>query len=79
MKPRVSFDNRAEVADWLSALRSRIDDLEGIAGAALKPKNERVVSKAELRRELEAALSELHRLCRAGERGVRKAPRSGGA
>ncbi len=79
MKPRVSFDNRAEVAAWLSALRSRIDDLEGIAGAALKPKSERVVSRAELRRELDVASSELHRLCRAGERGVRNPPRNGGA
>ncbi len=71
MKPRVSFDNRAEVADWLSAVMTRIDDLEAIAMAALKPKSERVVSKAELRRELDAASSELHRLCRAGERGVK--------
>lgn len=75
MKPRVNFDDRAEVADWLSAVMTRIDDLEGIAGAALKPKNERVVSRAELRRELGAALRELHRLCRAGERGVRKPSR----
>ena len=76
MKPRVNFDNRAEVAEWLSALMTRIDDLEAIAGAALKPKAERVVSRAELRRELDAALSELHRLCRAGERGVGRPTRS---
>ena len=47
MKPEVNFDDRAEVADWFSAMMDSAYDLAEIAGAALKPKDERVVSKAE--------------------------------
>ena len=75
MKPSVNFDDRADVADWLSSLLDSAYDLAEIAAAALKPKEERVLSKAELRRELEATLNELHRLGRAGRRGIRT-PRS---
>ena len=71
MKPTVNFDDRAEVADWFSAVMDSAYDLAEIAGAALKPKNERIVSKAELRRELDATFAELRALCRAGRRGIR--------
>ena len=71
MKPSVNFEDRAEVADWFSAVMNSAYDLAEIAGAALKPKDERIVSKAELRRELDATFGELRQLCRAGRRGIR--------
>lgn len=75
MKPAVNFDDRAEVADWFASVMVNAYDLAEIAGAALKRKGERVVTKAELRRELEATFAELTQLCRAGRRGIRTPPR----
>ena len=74
MKPAVNFEDRAEVADWFASVMDNAFELAEIAGAALKPKGERVLSKAELRRELETTFGELRQLCRAGRRGIR-APR----
>ena len=74
MKNAVDFNNRADVADWLANVMDRAYDLAEIAGAALKPRRERLLSRAALRRELDASFNELRQLCRAGRRGIR-APR----
>jgi hypothetical protein len=76
VKRTVDFDNRAEVADWFAGIMDSAYDLAEIAGAALKPRDERILSKAELRRELDANFDELRQACRAGRRGIR-APRRG--
>ncbi len=76
MKPAVNFDDRADVANWFASVMDNAYELAEIAGDALKPKGERVVSKAELRRELETTFAELRALCRAGRRGIRTPPRS---
>ncbi len=76
MKAAVNFNDRVEVADWFASVMDNAYELADIAGAALKPKAERVVSKAELRRELEASFGELRQLCRAGRRGIRTPLRS---
>lgn len=75
MKPSVNFDDRAEVADWFHEVVDRAYELAEIAGAALKPKDQRLLSRAALRRELEATFGELRQLCRAGRRGIRTPPR----
>jgi hypothetical protein len=74
MKHAVNFDDRADVADWLANLMDRATDLVDIATEATKPRRERTLCKAALRRELQATFGELHKLCRAGRRGIR-APR----
>jgi hypothetical protein len=76
VKPAVNFDDRADVADWFASVMDNAYELAEIAGAALKPKEERILSKAELRRELETTFAELRALCRAGRRGIRTPPRS---
>ena len=71
MKPTVNFDDRAEVADWFASVMERSYELADIADAANKPRRERLLSRAALRRELDATFAELRQLCRAGRRGIR--------
>lgn len=71
MKESVDFDNRSDVADWLASTMERAFEVADIAAAALEPKSKRVLSKAELRRELAAAVAELQQLHKAARRGLR--------
>jgi hypothetical protein len=73
VKPAVNFDDRAEVADWLASLMERAYELADVATEATAPRGSRTLSRAALRRELDATFGELHALCRAGRRGIRAA------
>lgn len=71
MKRAVVFNDRAEVADWLASLMDRAYEVADIATEATAPRGARTLSRAALRRELDATFGELHTLCRAGRRGTR--------
>lgn len=74
MKPAVNFEDRLEVAEWFASIMERAYELADIAAAANKPRRERLLSRAALRRELEVTFGELRQLCRAGRRGIRTPP-----
>lgn len=71
MKRTVDFTDRADAAEWLASFMDRAYDLADIATEATKPRSQRTLCKAALRRELQATFGELHKLCRAGRRGIR--------
>jgi hypothetical protein len=71
VKRAVDFNNRAEVADWLASVVERTYELADIATEATAPRGSRTLSRAALRRELDATFGELHALCRAGRKGIR--------
>jgi hypothetical protein len=71
VKPALNFESRAEVADWLASVLERAYELADIATEATAPRGARTVTKAALRRDLDATFTELRQLARAGRKGIR--------
>ena len=63
----VQWDDPADVKLWLFALRAQIDDVIAAAEDATRRQSDRVLSRAEARRKLLAAETQIARLLDAGE------------
>ena len=66
----VSWKDPAEIHGWLGALREQIDDLVAAGDDATRRLAERVLSRAEARRRIEAAGQAIDDLIEAARRGL---------
>jgi hypothetical protein len=74
----VHWDDPADIALWIVALRGEIDDALAAGEDATRLKGDRVLSRAEARRKLLAAEAQIETLLDAGERSLeRSAPARG--
>lgn len=63
----VQWDDPADITLWLCALRGQIEDVIAAAEDATRRQSDRVLSRAEARRKLLAAETQIARLLDAGE------------
>lgn len=66
----VHWNDPADIKLWISALRGQIDDVIAACEDATRPQADRVLSRAETRRRLLAAETQIARLLDAGERSL---------
>jgi hypothetical protein len=70
----VRWTDPEDVRLWIAALRSAVHDGLAAGEDAVRPKRDRVLSRDEARRKLEAADKTITALLEAGERGLPPAP-----
>ena len=66
----VHWNDPADIKLWIFALRGEIDDVIAACEDATRPQADRVLSRAETRRRLLAAETQIARLLDAGERSL---------
>ena len=66
----VRWEDLDDVRLWIAALRAAVDDALGAGEDAARPKRDRVLSRAEARRKIEAAELTIEALLNAGERSL---------
>ncbi len=66
----VHWNDPADIKLWIFVLRGEIDDVIAACEDATRPQADRVLSRAETRRRLLAAETQLARLLDAGERSL---------
>ena len=72
----VRWTDPEDVRLWIAALRSAAHDGLAAGEDAVRPKRERVLSRDEARRKLEAADKTVTSLLEAGERGLPRPPQT---
>lgn len=71
----VQWDDPADIKLWIFALRGEIDDVVAACEDATRRYTDRVLSRAEARRKLLAAETQIAHLLDAGERSLQGAER----
>lgn len=66
----VRWDDLDDIRLWLAALRAAVDDALGAGKDAARPRRDRMLSRAEARRKIEAAELTIEALLNAGERSL---------
>lgn len=69
-RPALAWGDPAEARAWLGALREQIDDLAAAGEDATRRFGERVLSRAEARRRIDAAGQAVTTLLEAAHRGM---------
>jgi hypothetical protein len=66
----VRWDDPADIKLWIFALRGEVDDVIAACEDATRRQSDRVLSRAEARRKLLAAETQIARLLEAGEQSL---------
>lgn len=75
MRP-LNLNSPAEVLTWLGVLRSKVADIAAAGRDAAQPPRDRVLSRAEVRRQIDKAESAIERLIEVAYVGLGETPPS---